>query len=350
MALWAKKPSDDDPAATGLSASHGQTESVSELAATLDRLGRLLDDTNRKVVDYLATRESRSGEFGTDTVRRLAEQVDRMAARLESMPAGGGADRAPITGTPAGASAGRTEDLGGLAVAVKPLDERLARVEATILAWVEDAARRAGMDQVISDGLGQLAQRLDQQQQSLNGALGHVWQRLDDGLRELVAILRPAQEEPSGVPAGNGQWQHALLGPELASSPDISTERDQFLAELLQGHEGAQALAGQLLVFHSTPMERMPQMLKDVGEAYYRWRPKTRPGAAPMERALATWLEATCDGAGIGNRIELVDPGERFDATRHNAAMRGVEITEVLGWIVLRDNGRVYTKATVAVR
>jgi len=27
-----------------------------------------------------------------------------------------------------------------------------------------------------------------------------------------------------------------------------------------------------------------------------------------------------------------------------------VEIAEVFGWIVLRDNGKVYTKANVAVR
>jgi hypothetical protein len=52
----------------------------------------------------------------------------------------------------------------------------------------------------------------------------------------------------------------------------------------------------------------------------------------------------------LHNTIELVHPGERFDATRHNASTRGVEITEVHGWIVLRDNGKVYTKANVTVR
>ena len=31
-------------------------------------------------------------------------------------------------------------------------------------------------------------------------------------------------------------------------------------------------------------------------------------------------------------------------------ASRGVEIVQVLGWIVLRDNGKVYTKAAVEVR
>jgi len=71
-----------------------------------------------------------------------------------------------------------------------------------------------------------------------------------------------------------------------------------------------------------------------------------------METALAAWLKETCAEAGIANIIELGNPGERFDSTRHTASTRGggVEITEVLGWIVLRDNGKVYTKATVAVR
>ncbi len=69
-----------------------------------------------------------------------------------------------------------------------------------------------------------------------------------------------------------------------------------------------------------------------------------------MEQALVAWLKRACEAAGIPNTIELVHPGERFDSARHTAATRGVEITEVRGWIVLRDNGKVYTKASVAVR
>jgi hypothetical protein len=109
-------------------------------------------------------------------------------------------------------------------------------------------------------------------------------------------------------------------------------------------------LAGQLLIFQSSPAERLPQLLKDLGEAYYRWQPKTQPGANPMEESLAAWLQKTCEAAGIYNAIELVHPGERYDAARHHATTRGVEITEVHGWVVLRDNGKVYTKATVTVK
>ena len=132
--------------------------------------------------------------------------------------------------------------------------------------------------------------------------------------------------------------------------PELAGMRQQFLMDVLRNHAGAVALAGQLFLFHSSPVERLPQLLKEIGEAYYRWQPKSQPGESPVEKALAAWLQKACEDAGIHNTIELVHPGERFDAARHNAASRGVEISEVYGWIVLRDNGKVYTKAAVAVR
>lgn len=53
---------------------------------------------------------------------------------------------------------------------------------------------------------------------------------------------------------------------------------------------------------------------------------------------------------GLGNTIELVNVGDRFDIARHNASERGAVITAVQGWVVLRDNGKVYTKANVSVK
>ncbi len=349
MALWAKKPGDDDQATAEPRAEADIPEpdrSVGELAATLDQLGSLLGETNRRVVDYLAKREIESGKLDEDTVRQLAEKIEAVGARLEMLPAPGDAARAG----PVAAPGATTATQPSLSDVLKPVEQKLAQIEAAIAARAGHAEQRAGLDQTLSDGMGRVLQRIDQQEQSLTGSLGHVWQRLDDGLREITALLQPAEEEPAETPTSNHQWQQALLGGQLASQPALHGVREQFMDELLRGDDGARALAGQLLVFQSSPMERMAQLLRDVGEAYYRWRPKLRPGAAPMEQTLAAWLEAKCDEAGIGNRIELVDPGERFDATRHSASARGVEITEVLGWIVLRDNGRVYTKATVAVR
>ncbi len=350
MALWGKKldgeespadPSHDNPA------ERGDPELAGELAATLDRLGRILDETNRRVVDYLAMRESQSAGLDGELVEQLTGAMEAIGAKLEAAPSAADIHRPGSAAAPT-ATAGQDAALAG---ALKPLEQRLAQIESTLLAWAEHAEKRGGPDHSLLDAVAQLGQRIDQQQQSLTGSLGHVWQRLDDGLREIATQLQPTQpEEPLEAPTSRREWERALVGPEIASRPELSEVREQFLNELLRGDDGARALAGQLLVFQSTPMERMAQLLKDVGEAYYRWRPKVRPDTAPMEKALAAWLEARCDEAGIGNRIELVEPGQRFDATRHSAVARGVEITQVLGWIVLRDNGRVYTKAAVAVR
>ena len=50
--------------------------------------------------------------------------------------------------------------------------------------------------------------------------------------------------------------------------------RQEFFAAALSGSHDAQALAAQLLLVQSAPQERLPQLLKETGEAYYRWRPK----------------------------------------------------------------------------
>jgi len=153
----------------------------------------------------------------------------------------------------------------------------------------------------------------------------------------------------SGLPRGAGAWPSWLLGAELAGNPQLDGPRQQLLDALSEGDAAARSLVGQLLVFQGATAEKLPTLLKEIGEAYYRWQPKRRPVAAPLEAALARWLQERCQAAGINNTIELVNPGERFDTQRHTSTSRGVEIVEVQGWIVLRDNGKVYTKATVAV-
>jgi hypothetical protein len=183
-------------------------------------------------------------------------------------------------------------------------------------------------------------------------AVRRLQEQLDRGMEHLAEIAAgpsaPASSEAGEVSLAD--WEQAVLGRDMAADPALGFQRHQLLSGVLEGNAAACALAGQLLVFRSAPAERLPQLLKDIGEAYYRWQPKTRPGNSPFETSLAGRLQRTCEAAGLHNTIELVHPGERFDATRHNATSRGVEITEVLGWIVLRDNGRVYTKANVAVR
>ena len=91
--------------------------------------------------------------------------------------------------------------------------------------------------------------------------------------------------------------------------------------------------------------------MKEIGEAFYRWQPKLRPGNSVFEESLAGWLQRSCEAAELRNTIELSQPpASALTPPGITRPARGVEITTVLGWVVLRDNGKVYTKANVAVR
>ena len=165
----------------------------------------------------------------------------------------------------------------------------------------------------------------------------------------VIAHFQPPPDAAYAAPLA-GDWQEAILGRELAEQPGLDRQRQRLLSGFLQGEPAACALIGQLLVFRSSPAEKMPTLLKEIGEAYYRFNPRTSSRPDEMENTLVAWLQHACEQAGMSNTIELVHPGQRFDSMRHNASERGVEITQVFGWIVLRDNGKVYTKAAVAVK
>ena len=102
----------------------------------------------------------------------------------------------------------------------------------------------------------------------------------------------------------------------------------------------------QLMTFRSSTAERMAKMLKDIGEAYYRWHPT---GNDASRDALIQWMHALLEQVGLGNRIAIVQSGDRYDMQRHNSKEKGVEVVDVYGWAVLRDNGKVYSKASVSV-
>lgn len=230
----------------------------------------------------------------------------------------------------------------------EPIEEKLDKV-ADGLSTLSDAVEDEGDSSV---SLKDVLDAVNQQGAAFSALVRQLEGQLAGGLQELVDLVSP-EEEPEGdsQPAGpTALWQSAILGPDLAENPALAFKCQELLDGILEGDPTARSFAGQLLVFQSAPVERLPQLLKEVGEAYYRWQPRKTAGTNPMEDALVSWLRKTCEAAGIGNMVELVHPGERFDSSRHNATSRGVEITEVHGWIVLRDNGRVYTKASVAVR
>jgi hypothetical protein len=195
---------------------------------------------------------------------------------------------------------------------------------------------------------------LDHNDQQLGEAIYRLQQGSEGRPKEPRDFAEPAPApkpvKAAAPVAAGGNWQQAILGPELIAQPSLEPHRQRLFDGMLAGEPAACALAGQLLLFQSAAPEKMAPLLRDIGEAYYRWQPKRMPGALPMETALVQWLKRRCETTGIANQIELVSPGERFDALRHHATTRGVEITEVHGWVVLRDNGKVYTKAAVAVK
>jgi len=158
----------------------------------------------------------------------------------------------------------------------------------------------------------------------------------------------PQQQAPQ--PVQDDRWQKILFGGDLANNQALMALRDKLLEGLLGGERQATGLVGTILLFQAASAERMPQILKDIGEAYYRWHPRTQLGDDPLRDGLINWLRRKCEAAGVSNTIVLVRPGDRFESARHNAKQKGVEVTQVGGWVVLRDNGKVYTKANVAVK
>ena len=146
------------------------------------------------------------------------------------------------------------------------------------------------------------------------------------------------------------QLDKAFFG-EMALEPSIQSEREYILQGILAHDSICSYLGGVLMMFQSSPPDRMVLLLKDLGEALYRWV-NSLPGndLEQFQEVMVRWAQWLCESAGLQNRIELVRPGQRFDAARHNSTTRGVAITQVHGWVVLRGNGSVYSKALVDVQ
>jgi len=354
MALWpTKKGQDESPDMPSADNPHEEAGQLQQLTRRLGELGQLLDQANEQVAAYLLRRESTAaaGNAQNSPAAALTERLDALAEKIDQL--GTAAGETPVA-SPASAVAVKED----IEAALRPLREKTEEIEKTL----KSLGRRPDPEpsqQVLSSALGQINDGINAHHQTVAGVINQVRQQLDQvrlqldgGIRHIAELLRPPEpeEEPDTSPAGSNDWQRAILGSQLAGVSELAYQRQQLLDGVLAGEKAARALVGQLLVFRSAAAEKMPPLLKEIGEAYYRWQPKAESGSNPMEEALAAWLKKTCDEAGIGNTIELVHPGERFDSTRHTASQRGVEITQVLGWIVLRDNGRVYTKAAVAVR
>lgn len=313
-----------------------------QLTGHLEKLRELFQQANERIAAYLIRRESQADRQPGDSgeAAGLRERLDTLAQMIQR-----------LTVAPSSAPAGA--DSKSAAAHEVSTSHLIAELKEAVGASVEQSFRgsvQAAFNE-LRDSLEEVSIAMPRQWAGLESQIRQIREQSDESLRRLAELTAVPQPEDEPQTVMSGDWEQAILGAALAADPALASQRQQLLSGVLEGNAGACALAGQLLVFHSSPTERLPQLLKDVGEAYYRWQPKTRPGNTPMEEALVRWLQQNCETAGLANVIELVHPGERFDSTRHVAAnTRGVEITEVLGWIVLRDNGKVYTKASVVVR
>ncbi|QDU95126.1 hypothetical protein [Lignipirellula cremea] len=261
----------------------------------------------------------------------------------------------------------------------------------------ETASPEASESQQLARHLAQLSDRLEQQQQSmleacqdlrdeltvltarLEQAEAQVAQqeealRLAEEERAAALVAEPLEEQPPAMavpvaevatpvavqafppvspPAvivGDSKLEMIIFGERFGNIPYLEPDRKELIRGLLAGDETAMALAGQMLIFRAANAETMPQLLKGLGEAYYEWRPQTSRQDDPMRDALIEELQQACETVGVNHQIELARPGDRFENKRHSAKQRGVEVTDVHGWIVLRENGSVYTKANVSVQ
>jgi hypothetical protein len=171
---------------------------------------------------------------------------------------------------------------------------------------------------------------------------------------ELPPTVSPASQKRADRPGSiavsggdGGNWSRILFGDNLHAGPSISHLSGSLLADVYADDNSAVGLAGQVMTFRTGTAEQKARLLKEVGEAFYGWKPQ---GDESLLQPLIDWVHAELEAVQLGNRIMVVQVGDRYDMQRHNAKQAGVEVAEVYGWIVLRDNGKVFSKANVAVR
>lgn len=181
----------------------------------------------------------------------------------------------------------------------------------------------------------------------LDALLEHV-EQLDRRLEKLAAP--PTTPAASGPTSQTDTLQQLVFGGQRSGDPALDQSRRELLDGVLRGQDKAIGLAARLMLVHAVSSEELMPLLKETGEAYYRWRPKRLDEHDPLESSLVEALGKRIAAVGLRNSIELVRPGDRYDATRHLSSDRGVEVSEVRGWAVLRDNGKPLTKALVGLR
>jgi len=314
------------------------------LRQQLQELRERFDATDAQIAGYLQKNaETNNPDANGEVMAQVQQRLDRLLAKFE-------ATDAPPSADSVGNSAKPQETVGN-----QPVLDALKK----LADYQKDLAQR-----IVNSVSKRMTEELNllQFQRVVHETLTTEWDRreaeaeakarqqaeeeaaaYDDSDDEIS--LEEAEEEAPPADA----WSRAIWGPDLVEMEGFASFLDELNRRFLDGDGGVASLAGQLLVFRQAPPEAKPQLLKDVGEAYYRTRLDEGTPDHPFEQALITWLQKDCEKAGLPNTIEVVHPGERFDKSRHSSTTRGgAEVSDVFGWVVLTEGGRVYTRASVA--
>jgi len=235
---------------------------------------------------------------------------------------------------------------------LRPLEEMVTKIADRL-----DGTRRVKSHDSL-DGVFDWLEKLEQRQDTVTTDMANAVRRVDQLLDRLelddepqTATSRPAAAVPSppttDVP---DRWERALLGDELCTNDSVVDDRRELMDGTLAGEANATGLVGRILLVQSASTNELPSLLKEIGEAYYRWRPKTVDVGDPMEQTLVEWLAKRIKQSGLRNSIALVRPGDRYESSRHNSTQKGIEVAEVCGWVVLRENGKALSRANVSLR
>ncbi|MDO4582759.1 MAG: hypothetical protein Q4D62_01530 [Planctomycetia bacterium] len=208
---------------------------------------------------------------------------------------------------------------------------------------------------LFSQALSPVIERLDALGEMLGETLWERFSRLEEQLNRVgngrESVPSPPSQTSTSVPAASvSGLESAIFGESLMGVPEIAGERQALLQGVLANDVDSRYFAGLLMMFQSSTPEKMVLLLKDLGEAFYRWNAHAPYHCEMFESILAQWAQMLCESVGLPNSVEIVRVGQRFDSSRHSSTSRGVEVTQVHGWVVLRGNGSVYSKALVDVQ
>ena len=317
MSFLTKKPENapEDPAPKLAQASASETSKTSSVS--LAELYRAISESQRQITDYLLKRE----ENGF------------------SAPAG------PVSGMGGGAPT---------SAQLQPLMENLNMLGQYLDQQMVPALNRRfdALEELLKNlpaGSAPAQVSASEPAAAQEPAQMQTEEPADDLMNSAPSQQSAPQPQPMRLSTDLAQLDKAFFG-EMALDLSIENERQYLLQGILAHDPSSCYFGGILMMFQASNPEKMVLLLKDVGEAFYRWA-NAIPGynMEQFEGVLANWAQYLCESAGLPNRIELVMPGQRFDSSRHNAVNRGATIARVHGWVVLRGNGSVYSKALVDV-